>query len=133
MVSRSAARWASTRSLGYDRPTRTCGHPAVGAVSAGFVAALAWRLAERARNPLRIAPVIPFRVLRGLGLYWSRTQDRTEAFEGRDHDWEIVGRWFHIVLVLPLALVTVAGLFMRRSRVGRRSGTPDGEDSRTGR
>jgi branched-subunit amino acid ABC-type transport system permease component len=65
--------------------------------------------------------VIPFRLLRGIGLYWSPLQDDLESwFEGRNHGWEVVGRRFNIVLVLPFALVTVVALVRRRSRLGTR-------------
>ena len=44
-------------------------------------------------------------------------QDRQEYFEGRDHGWEVAGRWFNIVLVLPFVLVTLYAVMLRRSRL----------------
>ncbi len=57
-------------------------------------------------------------MLRGLGLYWSPLQDTQEVFEGRNHSWEVAGRWFNIVLILPFALLTLAAAVFRRSRIG---------------
>ena len=58
-------------------------------------------------HPLDTVAAVPVRVLRGLGLYWSPLQDQQEVFEGRNHSWEVAGRWFNIVLVLPFALLTL--------------------------
>jgi hypothetical protein len=63
---------------------------------------------------------LPVRLLRGFGLYWSPLQDQQEYYEGRDHGWEVVGRWFTIVLVLPFALLTLLGALVRRSTLGVR-------------
>lgn len=73
-----------------------------------------------ADHPLETVAAVPVRVLRGLGLYWSPLQDKQEYFEGRDHGWEVVGRWFTILLVLPFALVTLLAALARRSRLGGR-------------
>jgi hypothetical protein len=75
------------------------------------------RLTER---PLPTLAAIPVRVLRGLGLYWSQHQSAQEYYEGRDHGWEVVGRWFNAVVVLPFAFVAVLGVAWRRSRLGAR-------------
>ena len=77
--------------------------------------------ARIAAHPLRTLASAPMRVLRGLGLYWSQHQDTQEYFEGRDHGWEVVGRWFNIVLVLPWAFLAAFGAIRRRSRVGKRA------------
>ena len=77
---------------------------------------------EIANHPFDTLAAVPMRWLRGLGLYWSPLQDRQEAFEGRDHSWEVAGRWFNIVLVLPFALVTLCGVLFRRSRLRSRLG-----------
>jgi prepilin signal peptidase PulO-like enzyme (type II secretory pathway) len=69
-------------------------------------------------TPLDTAAAVPVRVLRGLGLYWSPLQDEQEVFEGRNHSWEVAGRWFNIVLILPFALLTLAAAVFRRSRIG---------------
>ena len=69
-------------------------------------------------HPLDTVASVPVRVARGLGLYWSPLQDTQEVFEGRDHSWEVAGRWFNIVLILPFALVTLVAALFRRSRVG---------------
>ncbi|MGZ4737487.1 MAG: hypothetical protein ACXV8R_17955, partial [Acidimicrobiia bacterium] len=45
-----------------------------------------------------------------------------DTFEGRDESWERVGRWFHLLLVLPLAVVGIAAALLRRSKLGRRLG-----------
>jgi branched-subunit amino acid ABC-type transport system permease component len=55
-----------------------------------------------------------------LGLYWSEHQSTQEYFEGRDHGWEVVGRWFNIVLVLTFAFVATLAAVLRRSRLGTR-------------
>lgn len=73
-----------------------------------------------ADHPLRTVSAVPMRALRALGLYWSPLQDLQEFYEGRDHGWEVVGRWFHLVLVLPFALVAVLGTLRRRGRLGAR-------------
>ena len=71
-------------------------------------------------HPVDTAAAVPVRLLRGLGLYWSPLQDSQEVFEGRNHSWEVVGRWFNIVLVLPFALLTLVAAVARRSRIGAR-------------
>ncbi len=73
-----------------------------------------------ADHPFDALAAVPVRLLRGLGLYWSRLQDEQEYFEGRDHGWEVAGRWFNIMLVVPFAFVTLLAALMRRSRLGRR-------------
>ena len=69
-------------------------------------------------SPLDTAAAVPVRVLRGLGLYWSPLQDEQEVFEGRNHSWEVAGRWFNIALILPFALLTLTAAVFRRSRIG---------------
>jgi hypothetical protein len=76
--------------------------------------------AQIADHPLRALSAVPMRALRALGLYWSPLQDLQEFYEGRDHQWELVGRWFHLVLVLPFALVAVVGALRRRGGLGAR-------------
>ena len=71
-------------------------------------------------HPVDTVAAVPVRLLRGLGLYWSPLQDSQEVFEGRNHSWEVVGRWFNIVLVLPFALLTLVAAVARRSRIGAR-------------
>ncbi len=71
-------------------------------------------------HPLDTVAAVPVRVLRGLGLYWSPLQDEQEVFEGRNHSWEVAGRWFNIVLILPFALLTLLAVWFRRSRIGAR-------------
>ena len=79
-------------------------------------AQLAEALHRMVHAPGDTVRAVPFRVLRGVGLYWSRDQDSLEYFEGRDHHWEIVGRWFHLLVVLPLAVVALVALVRRRLR-----------------
>ena len=69
------------------------------------------------RNPAGFARAVPFRVARGLGLWWSPNQTRLEVAEGRIEPWELVGRWMHIVFVLPAAAYAALGLLRRRGRV----------------
>lgn len=71
-------------------------------------------------DPIAFLRAEPFRVARALGVYWTHTQLRAEAFEGRDESWERVGRWFHVLLVLPLALIGIAAALLRRSKLGHR-------------
>jgi hypothetical protein len=71
-------------------------------------------------RPLRTLAAVPMRVLRGFGLYWSQHQDTQEYYEGRDHGWEVVGRWFNVVLILPFAFVAALAAIRRRSRLGAR-------------
>ncbi|MGZ6995953.1 MAG: hypothetical protein ACXVIM_12135 [Acidimicrobiia bacterium] len=73
-------------------------------------------------DPVGFLRAEPFRVARALGVYWTRTQLRADTFEGRDASWERVGRWFHLLLVLPLAVVGIAAALLRRSKLGRRLG-----------
>ena len=75
-------------------------------------------------HPLDTVAAVPVRVLRGLGLYWSPLQDTQEVFEGRNHSWEVAGRWFNIVLILPFALLTLVAAVFRRSRVGATAARP---------
>jgi hypothetical protein len=61
---------------------------------------------------------MPARLARGLGVWWGGAQTSHEFFEGRDPDWERVGRWCHIAVVLPGLAVLGYGAARRRSRVG---------------
>ncbi len=77
-------------------------------------------LGHIAADPVAFLRAEPFRLGRAFGVYWTRTQTREETFEGRDPTWEEVGRWFHLLLVLPLALVGAGACFFRRSSLGHR-------------
>jgi hypothetical protein len=69
-------------------------------------------------RPLAVAKAVPFRLARGVGVYWGGAQPEHEPFEGRDPGWERVGRWVHVAVVLPgLAALGVA-LARPRSRAG---------------
>ncbi len=70
--------------------------------------------------PADFVRAVPYRALRGLGVYWTADQDRLEYFEGRNHHWELAGRWFHVLLVLPLTAVALVAMARRRIRSGRR-------------
>jgi len=91
--------------------------PTADAEGSSAMTRAAFRLMSR--HPLALAAAIPFRVARGLGLYWTHLQDVHETFEGRSHPWEIAGRWFHLLLVLPLTIVAVVAFF-KRTGIGRR-------------
>jgi 4-amino-4-deoxy-L-arabinose transferase-like glycosyltransferase len=71
-------------------------------------------------DPVAFLRAEPFRLGRAFGVYWTRTQTREETFEGRDPTWEEVGRWFQLLLVLPLALIGIAAVLMQRSSLGQR-------------
>jgi hypothetical protein len=96
--------------------------PQIGARAEAEISAAQFDVAtdQIAERPLDALAAAPARVLRALGLYWSPSQDQQEVYEGRDHGWEVAGRWFHLVLVLPFALVAVLGAVRRRSRLGAR-------------
>ncbi len=71
-------------------------------------------------RPIGFLRAVPFRLARAVGIYWTDTQRRLDYFEGKDEGWEDVGRWFHLFIVLPLSLVAIAAVLMRRSRLRRR-------------
>jgi hypothetical protein len=72
------------------------------------------------KAPRDFVQAVPFRALRVLGLYWSAQQDRQEYFEGRNHHWEIAGRWFHLLVVLPLTVLALFAIGSANSRSGLR-------------
>jgi hypothetical protein len=75
---------------------------------------------ERIRDhPGDFVSVMRYRVARAAGVYWTRGQERSEGFEGRDRRWEEAGRWYHAFVVLPLALVTAVAA-LTRARMRRR-------------
>jgi hypothetical protein len=78
-------------------------------------------LGRIAGDPVGVAHAIPFRLARAFGVYWTATQANGDGFEGRNRTWEAAGRWFHLVVVLPLVIVAAAGLLARASEVGRRA------------
>jgi len=71
------------------------------------------------KRPAAFLRAVPFRLLRGTGLYWTADEGRLIGFEGRDARWEAVGRDFHHFVVLPLILVAIAALALPRARLGR--------------
>jgi 4-amino-4-deoxy-L-arabinose transferase-like glycosyltransferase len=71
-------------------------------------------------DPVGFLHAVPFRLARAAGVYWTPSQENLAVFEGRDRTWEAVGRWFHLLVILPLVIVAAAGLAARRSEVGRR-------------
>jgi hypothetical protein len=77
-------------------------------------------LSRMADDPVGVVHAIPFRLARATGVYWSTAQADGEVFEGRNRTWEAVGRWFHLVVVLPLVAIAVVALAARRSPFGRR-------------
>ena len=77
-------------------------------------------LARIADDPAGVVHAVPFRLARVFGVYWSPGEENGEVLEGRNRVWEAVGRWFHLVVVLPLAAVAVFALAARRSSFGRR-------------
>jgi hypothetical protein len=72
------------------------------------------------RQPVAVATSVPYRIGRALGLYWSNVDLAHIPFEGRAASWERVGRWFHLILVMPLALVGVWASCRRRGRAAAR-------------
>ncbi|HEX2575585.1 MAG TPA: hypothetical protein VHK88_04500, partial [Aquihabitans sp.] len=72
---------------------------------------------EIRRHPLQVAGAVPFRLARGLGLWWSPDQTRLEVAEGRIVGWEVTGRWFHLVVVLPAFALAVVATLRRRGRL----------------
>jgi hypothetical protein len=68
-------------------------------------------------EPDRFAKVVPVRIARGLGLWWSADQTRLEVSEGRVVGWEVVGRWLHVLVVLPAFALAAGGLASRRGRL----------------
>jgi hypothetical protein len=77
-------------------------------------------LRDMRRQPVAVATSVPYRIGRAIGLYWSKVDLDRIPYEGRDAAWERVGRWFHIVLVLPLALVGIWASCRRRGRAAAR-------------
>jgi hypothetical protein len=77
-------------------------------------------LARIADDPAGVVHAIPFRLARAFGVYWSPAQENGEVFEGRNRTWEAVGRWFHLIVVLPLVAVAVFALVARGASFGRR-------------
>jgi hypothetical protein len=75
-----------------------------------------------ADDPGAVLATMPVRLARGVGVYWSGAEARLTAFEGRNLTWEARGRWFHALLVLPLALVGLVAIAWRGSRLGRALG-----------
>jgi hypothetical protein len=71
-------------------------------------------------DPVGFLHAVPFRLARAAGVYWTPSQENLAVFEGRDRTWEAVGRWFHLLVMLPLVVVATVGLVARRSEVGRR-------------
>ncbi len=69
-------------------------------------------------RPLDIAGAVPFRIARGVGVWWGGHQPAHEFFQGRDLDWERAGRWFHVAVILPGLAALVVGASRRRSRLG---------------
>lgn len=69
------------------------------------------------QEPDRFASVAPVRIARGLGLWWSADQTRLEVSEGRVVGWEVVGRWLHVLVVLPPVALAAGGLASRRGRL----------------
>jgi hypothetical protein len=76
-------------------------------------------LGDIKNDPVAFLRAEPFRLGRAFGLYWTRTQTREETFEGRNPTWEEAGRWFQLLLVLPLVLVGAVAFFVRRSSLGQ--------------
>ncbi len=77
-------------------------------------------LARIGADPVGFLHAIPFRLARAAGVYWTVPQTDSEVFEGRDRGWEATGRWFHLLVILPLVIVAGVGLAARRSELGRR-------------
>jgi hypothetical protein len=71
-------------------------------------------------DPVGFLHAVPFRLARGAGVYWTTSQENLARFEGRDPSWEAAGRWFHLLVILPLVIVAAVGLVARRAEVGRR-------------
>ena len=71
-------------------------------------------------RPLGFLRAVPFRIGRAVGVYWTNPQLDLDQFEGKDADWERAGRWFHLIVVLPLTLVAIASVLLRKSRLRRR-------------
>jgi hypothetical protein len=96
--------------------------PVAGApIDAELNAAQLAQARQRVMNaPGDLLRAVPFRALRVLGLYWSAQQDRQEYFEGRNHNWETAGRWFHLLVVLPLTVVALVAIASAHTRSGRR-------------
>ena len=71
-------------------------------------------------RPLAIAGAVPFRIARGIGVWWGGHQPAHEFFEGRDLDWQCAGCWFHVAVILPglAALVVGAALAVCTTRRG---------------
>lgn len=65
-------------------------------------------------HPVLFVRAVPVRVARALGLWWSPDQTRLEKAEGRIIGWEVAGRWFHLLGVLPAFSIAAAGLLRRR-------------------
>jgi hypothetical protein len=71
-------------------------------------------------DPVGFLHAVPFRLARGAGVYWTTSQENFARFDGRNPSWEAAGRWFHLLVILPLVIVAAAGLLARRAEVGRR-------------
>ncbi|CAN5874171.1 hypothetical protein BH23ACT2_BH23ACT2_25200 [soil metagenome] len=69
------------------------------------------------QEPAQFLRVVPVRIARGLGLWWSADQTRLEVSEGRVVGWEVVGRWAHIFVVLPAFVLTAGALAGRKGRL----------------
>ncbi len=76
-------------------------------------------LRDIADRPDLFLRAVPFRLLRGAGLYWSAEEGRLIGYEGRSTDWEAAGRDFHHFVVVPLVLIAIVALVMPRRRLGR--------------
>jgi hypothetical protein len=72
------------------------------------------------RQPVAVATSVPYRIGRALGLYWSNVDLMRIPYEGRAASWERAGRWFHVILVMPPALVGVWASCRRRGRAAAR-------------
>ncbi|MBA3281160.1 MAG: hypothetical protein H0U29_02920 [Acidimicrobiia bacterium] len=66
------------------------------------------------REPSGFVRAVPFRVARGVGLWWSKDQTRLETTEGRSAPWELAGRWTHLLVVLPAFALAAVGTLRRR-------------------
>jgi hypothetical protein len=93
--------------------------PRIGVESEADISAALMKRGVRAirAEKVRFVTVMPARVARGLGVYWTAPQTRQELFEGRDRRWQTAGRVFHLVVVLPFSLVTLVAAARRRGRL----------------
>ena len=58
-------------------------------------------------HPLDTVAAVPVRVAARARSLLVAAAGQQEVFEGRNHAWEVAGRWFNIVLILPFALLTL--------------------------